>query len=160
MLDWSVSIMRRPLGVNLIIKYYSIIGGITLALSFFQLLSINNYVMNQIFLNLSLDFIAKHTIFTMEFLRSLPETIMMIFAFLYTFITSLFHTILANAFYLKNGKAFLFGTLFNSFSALSFFAVWIFGIQTLKLIGIFFFFMNLIKATYLYRKMVDSEVSK
>ena len=152
--------MRRPVGLNLIIKYYSIIGGLTLALSFFQLLSINNYVMKQIFINPCLDFIAQHTIFTPEFLKSLPETTLMIFAFILTFITSLFHTLLANSFYLNNGKAFLFGILFHTCSALSSFALWMLGIKALKLIGIFFLFMNLMKATYLYVKRVNGEISK
>ena len=152
--------MRRPVGLNLIIKYYSIIGGLTLALSFFQLLSINNYIMKQIFINPCLDFIAQHTLFTPEFLKSLPETTMMIFAFILTFITSLFHTLLANAFYLNNGKAFLFGILFHSYSAVSSFALWMLGIKALKLIGIFFLFMNLIKVTYLYVKRVNGEISK
>ncbi len=152
--------MRRPVGLNLIIKYYTIIGGLTLALSFFQLLSINNYIMKQIFINPCLDFIAQHTIFTTEFLKSLPETTMMIFAFILTFITSLFHTLLANAFYLNNGKAYLFGILFHSYSAFSSFGLWMLGIKALKLIGIFFLFMNLMKATYLYVKRVNGEISK
>jgi hypothetical protein len=152
--------MRRPLGLNLIIKYYSFIGGLTLALSFFQLMSINNNVMKQIFIDPCLDFIAHNTIFTTEFLKSLPESIMLVFAFLFTFIISLFHTLLANAFYLNNGKAFLFGILFHSYSAFSSFALWMFGVKALKLIGVFFLFMNLIKATYLYIKRVNGEVPK
>jgi hypothetical protein len=152
--------MRRPLGLELIIKSYSIIGGLTLALSFFQLISINNSVMKQIFIDPCLDLIAYHTLFTAEFLKSLPENLMLMLAFLFTFITSLFHTLLANAFYLNNGKAFLFGILFHSYSALSSFALWMLGVKALKLIGVFFLFLNLIKATYLYIKRVNGEVPK
>jgi hypothetical protein len=149
--------MRRPLGLTLIIKFYSIIGGLTLALSFFQLLSINNYGMKLFFIDPSLDFIAENTILTKEILESLPESIMTIFAFIVTFITSLFHTLLAEALYLNNSKAYLIGILFHSYSALSSFALWMLGINTLKLIGVFFLFMNLIKATYLYNKRVRGE---
>jgi hypothetical protein len=154
----KVIFMKQPLGLNLIIKYYSIIGGLTLALSFFQLLSINNYLMTLIFVNPSLEFIAQHTILSIEFLKSLPESLMLIFAFIFTITTSIFHTLLAEAFYLNNGKAFIFGILFHSFSAVSSFTLWVLGVKTLKLIGFFFLFMNLIKAIYLYSKKMRGEL--
>jgi hypothetical protein len=150
--------MRRPLGLTLIIKFYSIIGGLTLALSFFQILSVNNYGMKLVFIDPCLDFIAENTILTKEILESLPESIMTIFAFIVTFITSLFHTLLAEALYLGNSKAYLFGILFHSYSAFSSFALWMLGINTLKLIGVFLLFMNLVKATYLYNKRVRGEL--
>ena len=157
MSDWNASIVRHPLGLTLIIKYYSIIGGLTLALSFFQLLSINNYGVKLIFIDPCLDFTVENTILTREILESLPESIMLMFAFIVTFITSLFHTLLADALYLNNSKAYLFGILFHSYSAISSFALWMLGINTLKLIGVFFLFMNLIKATYLNNKRVLKE---
>ena len=131
-----------------------------MALSFFQLLSINNYGMKLFFIDPSLDFIAKNTILTKEILESLPESIMTIFAFIVTFITSLFHTLLAEALYLNNSKAYLIGILFHSYSTLSSFALWMLGINTLKLIGVFFLFMNLIKATYLYINRVRGGLPK
>ena len=150
--------MRRPLGLTLIITFYSLIGGLTLALSFYQLLSINKYGMKLIFLDPSLDFIVENTIMTKEILESLPESIMLVFSFIATFITSLFHTFLAEALYLSNSKAYLFGILFHSYSALSAFALWMLGINALKLIGVFFLFMNLVKAAYLYIKRVRGEL--
>lgn len=150
--------MRHPLGLTLIIKFYSIIGGLTLALSFFQLLSINNYGMKLIFIDPCLDFTVENTILTKEILESLPENIMPMFTIIVTFITSLFHTLLAEALYLNNSKAYLFSILFHSYSALSSFALWMLGINTLKLIGIFFLFMNLIKVTYLNNKRVRREL--
>ena len=129
-----------------------------MALSFFQLLSINNYGVKMIFIDPCLDFTVENTILTREILESLPESIMLMFAFIVTFITSLFHTLLADALYLNNSKAYLFGILFHSYSAISSFALWMLGINTLKLIGVFFLFMNLIKATYLYIKSVRGEL--
>ena len=129
-----------------------------MALSFFQLLSINNYGVKLIFIDPCLDFTVENTILTREILESLPESIMLMFAFIVTFITSLFHTLLADALYLNNSKAYLFGILFHSYSAISSFALWMLGINTLKLIGVFFLFMNLIKATYLYIKSVHGEL--
>lgn len=128
-----------------------------MALSFFQLLSINNYGVKLIFIDPCLDFTVENTILTREILESLPESIMLMFAFIVTFITSLFHTLLADALYLNNSKAYLFGILFHSYSAISSFALWMLGINTLKLIGVFFLFMNLIKATYLNNKRVLKE---
>ena len=130
-----------------------------MALSFFQLLSINNYGVKLIFIDPCLDFTVENTILTREILESLPESIMLMFAFIVTFITSLFHTLLADALYLNNSKAYLFGILFHSYSAISSFALWMLGINTLKLIGVFFLFMNLIKATYLNNKRVLKEPS-
>lgn len=152
--------MRRPLGLSLIITFYAFIGGLTLALSFFQLLSVNNYGMKLIFIDPCLDFMAKNTILTKEILESLPESIILMFAFIVTFITSLFHILLAESLYMRNSKAYLFGILFHSYSAFSSFALWVLGINTLKLIGIFFLFMNLIKATYLYITRVRREPPK
>ena len=129
-----------------------------MAVSFFQLLSINNFEMKLFFIDPCLDFIAKNTILTKEILKSLPESIMLMFAFIVTFITSLFHTLLTEALYLSNSKAYLFGILFHSYSALSSFAMWMLGINTLKLIGVFFLLMNLIKATYLYTKRERGEL--
>ena len=128
-----------------------------MALSFFQLLSINNYGVKLIFIDPCLDFTVENTILTREILESLPESIMLMFAFIVTFITSLFHTLLADALYLNNSKAYLFGILFHSYSAISSFALWMLGINTLKLIGVFFLFMNLIKAIYLNNKRVLKE---
>lgn len=129
-----------------------------MALSFFQLLSINNYGMKLIFIDPCLDFTVENTILTKEILESLPENIMPMFTIIVTFITSLFHTLLAEALYLNNSKAYLFSILFHSYSALSSFALWMLGINTLKLIGIFFLFMNLIKVTYLNIKRVRREL--
>jgi hypothetical protein len=150
--------MRRPLGLTLIITFYAFIGGLTLALSFFQLLSVNDYGMKLIFIDPCLELIAENTILTIEILVSLPESIMLTFAFIATFITSMFHTLLAEALYLSNSKAYLIGILFHSYSALSSFALLMLGINTLKLIGVFFLFMNLIKATYLYINRVHGEL--
>ncbi len=150
--------MRRPLGLTLIITFYSLVGGLTLALSFFQLLSVNSYGMKLVFVDPCLDFIAENTILTKEILESLPESIMLVFSFIVTFITSLFHTLLAEALYLNNSKAYSLGILFHSYSALSAFALWMLGINALKLIGVFFLFMNLVKATYLYIKRVRGDL--
>jgi hypothetical protein len=116
--------------------------------------------MKLIFIDPCLELIAENTILTMEILKSLPESIMLMFAFIATFITSMFHTLLAESLYLSNSKAYLIGILFHSYSALSSFALWMLGINTLKLIGVFFLFMNLIKATYLYIKRVHGELPK
>lgn len=154
------TIMRRPFGLSLIIAFYAFIGGLTLALSFFQLLSVNNYGMKLIFIDPFLELIAENTILTIEILGSLPESIMLMFAFIATFITSMFHTLLAESLYLSNSKAYLIGILFHSYSACSSFALWMLGINTLKLIGVFFLFMNLIKATYLYMNRVREGLPK
>lgn len=150
--------MRRPIGLTLIIAFYSLIGGLTLALSFFQLLSANNYGMKLFFIDPCLNFITENTILTEEILRSLPENLMLIFTFIVTFGTSLFHIMLAEALYLGNSRAYLFGILFHTYSAFSSFALWVLGINALKLIGVFFLCMNLVKATYLYRKKVRGEL--
>jgi hypothetical protein len=152
--------MRRPLGLTLIITFYAFIGGLTLALSFFQLLSVNNYGMKLIFIDPCLELIAENTILTIEILASLPESIILMLAFIATFITSMFHTLLAESLYRSNSKAYSFGILFHSYSALSSFALWMLGINTLKLIGVFFLFMNLIKATYLYINRVRGGLPK
>jgi len=125
---------------------------------FFQLLSVNNYMMKLVFIDPCLGFISEHTILTKGFLESLPENIMLMFAFIVTFVTSLFHTLLAHALYLSNSKEYLFGILFHSYSAISSFALWMLGINTLKLIGVLLIFVNLIKAIYLYIKRVRGEL--
>jgi len=152
------TIMRRPIGLTLIIAFYSLIGGLTLALSFFQLLSVNSYGMKLVFIDPCLNFIVENTILSIEILESFPESIMLIFSFTVTFITSLFHTFLANALYLSKSKAYSLGILFHGYSALSAFALWMLGINALKLIGVFFLFMNLVKATYLYTNRVRGEL--
>jgi hypothetical protein len=144
--------MRRPLGLKFIICFYSIIGGLTLALSFLQLLSVNNQGMKLFFMDLCRDFIADNTILTKDFLELLPQSILFLVTFTVTFLTSVFHILLAEALYLGNAKAYIVGILFHSYSAVSSFALWVLGINTLKLIGVFFLSMNLIKATYLYMK--------
>lgn len=144
--------MGRPLGLKFIICFYSIIGGSTLALSFLQLMSVNNQGMRLFFMDLCCDFIAENTILTKDFLMLLPQSILLIVTFTVTSLTSMFHILLAETLYLGNAKAYVVGILFHSYSAVSSFALWVLGINTLKLIGIFFLSMNLIKATYLYMK--------
>jgi len=145
-------IMRRPLGLKFILCFYSIIGGLTLALSFLQLLFINNQGMKPFLMDLCCDFIAENTIFTKDFLELLPQNILLLFTFTATSLTSIFHILLAETLYWGNAKAYIIGILFHSYSAVSSFALCVLGINTLKLIGIFFLSMNLIKATYLYMK--------
>ena len=152
--------MKRPLGLTFIIHFYSVIGGLTLALSFLQLLSINNHGMNLFFMDLCFDFIADNTILTKKVLESLPQGIMLSVTFTVTILTSMFHTLLAEALYVGNTRAYVIGTLFHSYSAVSSFALWVLGINTLKLISVFFFSMNLTKAAYLYTKNVNSRIKE
>ena len=144
--------MRRPFGLTLIIYFYMIIGGLTLALSFFQLVSIINQGTKLLFMDVCFDFIAHNTILTQDLLEQLPQNILILVTFSVTFLTSMFYTVLAEALYLGNTKAYIIGILLHAFSAVSSFALSILGINTLKLIGVFFLSMNLIKATYLYTR--------
>ena len=103
------------------------------------------------FVDLCFEFIADNTILTKELLESLPLNIMLSATFTVTFLTSMFYTYLAEALYLNNTKAYIIGILLHSCSAVSSFALWILGIKTLKMIGVFFLSINLIKAAYLAR---------
>jgi hypothetical protein len=98
------------------------------------------------------DFIADNTILKKEFLVLLPQNIIQFATFVVTFLTSIFYTILADALYLGNAKAYFIGIALHSYSAVTSVTLWILGINTLKLIGVFLFSMNTIKAVYLYTR--------
>lgn len=131
-----------------------------MALSFLQLLTIKNHVMNLFFMDLCFDFIAENTILTKNVLESLPQGIMLSVSFTATLLTSMFHALLAEALYVGNARAYIIGALFHSCSAVSSFTLWVLGINTLKLIGLLFFSLNLAKAAYLYTKSVKSRIKE
>ena len=87
-----------------------------------------------------------------EFLVLLPQNIIQFATFIVTFLTSIFYTILADALYLGHAKAYFIGIALHSYSAVTSVTLWILGINTLKLIGVFLFSMNTIKAVYLYAR--------
>ena len=59
----------------------------------------------------------------------------------------------AEAFYLNDAKAYIIGILLHSYSTVTSFALWVLGIDTLKLKGVFFLSLNLIKAIYPYMRV-------
>ncbi len=131
-----------------------------MALSFLLLSSINTHGMNRFFMDLCFDFIVDNTILTKKILESLPQGMMLSVTFTVTILTSIFHALLAEALYVGSTRAYVIGTLFHSCSAVSSFALWVLGINTLKLIGVLFFSMNLAKAVYLYTKSVNSRLEE
>lgn len=144
--------MRRPLGLTLIVFFYSIVGGLTLALSFLQLLAFSSYGLRLYIMDVCIEFVVNNTILTRDYLLSFPQVIIFIVTIGVTFLSSLFHFLLAQFLYLGNKWAVIVGFLFHACSAASSFILWILGINHLKLIGLFFLCMNIIRAVYLYRK--------
>ena len=144
--------MKRPIGLTFIIYFYSMIGGLTLALSFLQLLALSSYGLRLYIMDICIAFVIENTILTRDYLVSFPQTIMFLFTIGVTSLTSLFHSLLAEFLYLGSNRAFIIGVLFHTYSAASSFILWVLGINHLKLVGFLFFSMNLIKAVYLYRK--------
>jgi hypothetical protein len=144
--------MRRPLGLTFIIFFYSFIGGLTLALTFLQLLALNSYGLRLYIMDVVIDFTVENTILTRDYLASFPQVILLLVTISFTSMSSLFHFLLAQFLYLGSKWAVLFGFLFHTCSASSSFILWMFGLNHLKLVGFVFLSMNIIKAVYLYRK--------
>jgi hypothetical protein len=65
---------------------------------------------------------------------------------------------MAEALYLDYNKAYIIGILYHSYSAVSSFTLWVLGINTLKLIGVFYLSLNLIRAIYLYIKRIKNRM--
>ena len=144
--------MKRPIGLTFIIFFYSIVGGIMLAVSFLQFLAFSSHGLRIYITDLCIDFVVENTILSRNYLISLPKIIMFLITIGYTFMSSIFHFILAQFLYLGSKWAVIVGLLYHTFSATSSFILWILGINHLKLIGLLFLFMNIIRAVYLYRK--------
>jgi hypothetical protein len=143
--------MRRPLGLTFIILFYSFIGGLTLALTFLQLLSLNSYGLRLYIMDAVINFTVDNTILTRDYIASFPHVVILLVTIGFTSLSSLFHFLLAQFLYLGNKWAVLFGFLFHICSAASSFILWLLGIKHLKLVGFFFLSMNIIKAVYLCR---------
>ena len=142
--------MRRPLGLTLIIIFYMIIGGLMLSISFLNLLTMTNNTMKLFYLNYFYEIISKNTILTREFLESIPQNTAFLVTFTVTFLTSIFYTKLAETLLLGKAIAYLIGTLLHLYAAISSIAFWVLGIDKIKFVGVFFFFINLLKVVYLY----------
>jgi hypothetical protein len=142
--------MKKPLGLKLIIIFYMFIGGLTLSLSFIHLVIINDNILRFFFIHNCFDIITENTILTRGYLESLSQNTMLIVTFIMTFLTSIFYTMLAEALYKGNKNAYIIGALLHSFAAVSSLSLWVLGVNTIKVLGIFFLVLNVLKFVYLY----------
>ena len=152
--------MKRPLGLTFIITFYMIIGGLNLSISFLSLLTINNNAMKLFYLDYCYEIITNNTILTREFLESLPQNTAILITFMATFLTSIFYTKLAETLYIGKTVAYFIGTLLHSLATVLSLALWVLGINEVKLAGVIFFFINLSKTIYLYTNMRASQKNK
>jgi predicted permease len=72
-------------------------------------------------------------------------------SFIVTFLTSLFYIVLAEALYKESKKAYIIGALLHAFAAVSSLTLLVLGVRTVKVLGIFFLVLNVLKFAYLYR---------
>lgn len=143
--------MKKTPAIQFITFFYALIGGVTLGISVVGISSFWVHELKKIFLNVFIKYILEHTIISIQFLNSFQFNIIIYIGITLSLIISVFHTLLAQALFLDQSMAYRVGILYHGYSALSAIFLWIIGQQTLKFVGFFFFFLNLIKGAFLYQ---------
>lgn len=116
--------------------------------------------MKLFYLDYCYEIITNNTILTREFLESLPQNTAILITFMVAFLTSIFYTKLAETLYIGKTIAYFIGTLLHSLATVLSLALWVLGIDKIKLVGVIFFFINLLKTIYLYINMRASQKIK
>jgi hypothetical protein len=149
--------MKHSPGLVFIIGLYAFIGGLAFGITLFGVICIFNLGFGTFFLNSFVNVISENTIITTNMMNNYPRIIVVLIATIWAFLFSIFHTILAEALFLGKAIAFKIAIIFHTYSALSAIVLWGIGLNTIKNLGIFFLFLNMFKAFYLYKNQIKMQ---
>lgn len=143
--------MKKNPILQFIMFFYALIGGVSLGFSIIGIYSFWVHDLKNYFLNIFIKYILEHTVISIQFLNSFHFNIIIYIGITLSIIISIFHTLLAQALFLDHSMAYMVGIFYHISSALSSIFLWIIGQHTLKFIGFFLLFLNLMKGAFLYQ---------